>query len=275
MSVICIPLTSLTLYDEESQLTSLEILKILTFHSITTKEMVKNSAYTIIKDLSTKFSVSAAVRRLATTILSALDMGISTVSTPIINTSSSSLSTTTSVNGVTSTSSASTTGTNNSTSTHIPVNKKELRNIQINMDNLLGNKYEEDLYIKGLLLTDTITSVTIDRKRELLICYTYEIMDITEQLYTILQNICNTLRDGQGKSRIDIKSLNHANYLDDDEDNDENNKNNENDDNFFGAIVTKGSVITKEKSAAERLREKDNANTSSGGGWFSSLTSWW
>lgn len=282
MSVICIPLTMTNLYDDEAQLTSLEILKILVHHSNDSKQLVRSSAYTIVKDLSTKLSVSSIVRRSAASILSLLDsssfLQSSTTGTNNVSTNVPTVSISSVLTPPTTTSTSS--STNTTMSNQNTFTKKELRNIQINMDNLLGNKYEEDLYIKALLLTDTITSVTIDRKRELLLCYTYETVDITSQLYTILQDKCNMLRDGQGKSRIDIRSLNHATYLDDDDDdkdsmNNGGKNNDENDDNFFGAIVSKGSVVTKEKSAAERLREKDTANGNGGGGWFSSLTSWW
>lgn len=45
--------------------------------------------------------------------------------------------------------------------------KKETRGVQLNMDGLLGRRDHEDEYIKALLLVDGVTSVTLDRVREL------------------------------------------------------------------------------------------------------------
>jgi hypothetical protein len=44
--------------------------------------------------------------------------------------------------------------------------RRELQTLQLNMDNLLGNREQEDAYIRALLLLDGVTSVTLDRKRE-------------------------------------------------------------------------------------------------------------
>lgn len=44
--------------------------------------------------------------------------------------------------------------------------KRELRGVQLNMDGLLGSRENEDKYIRALLCTEGVTSVTIDRVRE-------------------------------------------------------------------------------------------------------------
>ena len=45
----------------------------------------------------------------------------------------------------------------------VPVIRAAPQQIQINMDNLLGERRTEDMYIRALLMVDGVTSVTLDR----------------------------------------------------------------------------------------------------------------
>jgi hypothetical protein len=116
------------------------------------------------------------------------------------------------------------------------------------------------------------------QKREVCVCYTYDDGDaqLKSTLYAVVQQACDEMRDAAGRPRVNVRSADHGAYLnDDDEEEDGLGAGAENEDSFFGAIVAKGGPGgVGDRSAADRLKSKDG-NSGGGGGWFSSLTSWW
>lgn len=49
--------------------------------------------------------------------------------------------------------------------------KKAVSTLQVSMDNLLGVRAEEDRYIRAILKIDEVTSVTLDKKKEIGLVY--------------------------------------------------------------------------------------------------------
>lgn len=182
-------------------------------------------------------------------------------------------------------------------------NKKELHQVHLNMDGLLGSRAKEDCYIRALLMTDEVTSVTIDRRRELAIVYTRvsDVTALTPNLYDAVQTACDEIQDAAGQQRVVVRRTQHAAYLDDDDDDDaedagffakgSTNNNNKtasassSSSSSSGGAKKPGGTITSNqvksvKSAAERLKERETANASAAGGkaangWFSGIFSFW
>lgn len=119
------------------------------------------------------------------------------------------------------------------------------------------------------------------QKRELAIVYTYEEAEMKSRLYEVVQDVCDEIQDAAGRQRIVVRAGDHAAYLDDGDDED-----------FFAGGATGGkaggasqalfdkSAGMREKTAAERLRERDGNGAAgakaaaAGSGWFGSLFGW-
>jgi hypothetical protein len=167
--------------------------------------------------------------------------------------------------------------------------KKEVRGVQLNMDGLLGKTEQEDAYIRALLLVDGVTSVTIDKVREIAIVYTTEEKEMKPLLYAKVQQVCDSIRDSLGLRRINVAKNDRAAYLADDDEDDESGDENDEEDFFSQGAYNKQKIVTLNKDGAnankptvktaeERMREKDakaaaapEAQSSSRGGllsWF-------
>jgi hypothetical protein len=110
------------------------------------------------------------------------------------------------------------------------------------------------------------------------IVYTYEESEMKSRLYAVVQEVCDEIQDTAGRARIVVRAGDHAAYLDDGDDED-----------FFAGGATGGkaggagsqalfdrSAGMREKTAAERLKERDGNGVAQGkpSGWFGSLFGW-
>lgn len=80
----------------------------------------------------------------------------------------------------------------------------ETRSITIHMTKLLANREAEDEYIKALLVVEGVTSVTIDRKREVAVIFTTDGGLEKGSLYDVVQRVCNTIHDNAGRRRVKV-----------------------------------------------------------------------
>lgn len=144
--------------------------------------------------------------------------------------------------------------------------RRELQTIQLNMDNLLGQRDQEDQYIRALLMMDGVTSVTLDRKREVALVFAYD-AGMKQAMYETVQATCDSIQDAAGKPRFVVRGE-HAAYLEDDE----------GEEDFFGAgaalarpgLGGGGKLGTLADIEADRQRRRDAAAAQSGG-WLSWL----
>ena len=147
---------------------------------------------------------------------------------------------------------------------------------------LLGDKAKEDRYIRAMLLEEGVTSVTLDRRRELAVVFTHAKdaapAALCARLYAVVQDVCDSVRDAEGRQRIVIKGaagVAAATYLDDEDDEDAAGRQAGGKGKPASAITNNAAGRAAGVSAADRLKERQAQSAAGGSGWLSSIFSFW
>lgn len=131
----------------------------------------------------------------------------------------------------------------------VAASKRPVQTLQITMESLLGVRSEEDRYIRAVLKVDDVTSVTLDKRREVGLVYhaSPDAFALKAQIYKVVQAVCDEIMDGKGQRRFTVRG-DHAAYLEDED---------EGEDFFANGGELTQTEPTRELSADELIRQRD------------------